>query len=300
MGRRQYEGTARLPGLDEAQQRSEKFQREMANRSGDTQPRLRSRAAPTSTRPLPTRQIVIGAVVTVLILVAAFLIFNRVERFLINDPRFALNGPEGAAETPTLEVAGAAHASHRAIQAVFAGDSGRSVYMLPLADRRIALRAVDWVKDVAIARIWPNRIVVRILERKPVAFVAVAANRFGLIDADGVILPPAADRFTFPVLAGVRVTDKIEDRRDRVQRMLRLTGELGDQATQVSEIDVSDRDNLKVTQPWEGRIVTLHLGDHNFALRYRNFVNNFSAIKQRLPGAVNLDLRLEDRITVVE
>jgi hypothetical protein len=166
---------------------------------------------------------VIGAVVTVLILVAAFLIFNRVERFLINDPRFALNGPEGAAETPTLEVAGAAHASHRAIQAVFAGDSGRSVYMLPLADRRIALRTVDWVKDVSIARIWPNRIVVRILERKPVAFVATAANRFGLIDADGVILPPAADRFTFPVLSGVRVTDKIEERRDRVQRMLRLT-----------------------------------------------------------------------------
>jgi hypothetical protein len=94
-----------------------------------------------------------------------------------------------------------------------------------------------------------------------------------------VILPPAADRFTFPVLAGVRVTDKIEERRDRVQRMLRLTGELGDQAAQVSEIDVSDRDNLKVTQPWEGRIVTLHLGDHNFALRYRNFLNNFSAIK---------------------
>jgi cell division protein FtsQ len=300
MGRRQYEGTARLPGLDEAQQRSENFQREIANRSVDSPPRLRSRAAPTSTRPLPTRQIVIGAVVTVLILVAAFLIFNRVERFLINDPRFALNGPEGASETPTLEVAGAAHASHRAIQAVFAGDSGRSVYMLPLADRRVALRAVDWVKDVSIARIWPNRIVVRILERKPVAFVPVAANRFGLIDADGVILPPAADRFTFPVLAGVRVTDKIEERRDRVQRMLRLTGELGDQAAQVSEIDVSDRDNLKVTQPWEGRIVTLHLGDHNFALRYRNFLNNFSAIKQRLPGAVNLDLRLEDRITVVE
>ena len=160
MGRRQYEGTARLPGLDEAQQRSENFQREIANRSVDSPPRLRSRAAPTSTRPLPTRQIVIGAVVTVLILVAAFLIFNRVERFLINDPRFALNGPEGASETPTLEVAGAAHASHRAIQAVFAGDSGRSVYMLPLADRRVALRAVDWVKDVSIARIWPNRIVV--------------------------------------------------------------------------------------------------------------------------------------------
>src|SRR5437868_10950970 len=114
MGRRTYEGTARLPGLDDAQQRYENSSRETGNRGGDQSPRLRSRSAPTSTRPVPTRQIVSGAVVTVVILVAAFVVFNRVERFLINDPRFALNGPDGAAETATLEVAGAAHASHRA------------------------------------------------------------------------------------------------------------------------------------------------------------------------------------------
>jgi len=291
--------------LDDAPSRYQDSRREIPNRASSNNgrdPLPRSRAGPTSTRPVPTRQIVIGAVVTVVILVAAFLLFNRVEQFLIGDPRFALNGPDGAAETATLEVAGAAHAPRSAIQAIFARDTGRSVYLLPLADRRTALKAVDWVKDVSIARIWPNRIVVRILERKPVAFISMggARARFGLIDADGVILPPAADRFKFPVLTGVRVSDKIEERRDRVQRMLRLTGELGDQAAQVSEIDVSDRDNLKVTQTWEGRMVTLHLGDHNFALRYRNFLNNFPAIKQRLPGAVNLDLRLEDRITVVE
>lgn len=300
MARRAYEGTARLPGLDNAIELRESAPREYAHRPDEMRTRLRSRSAPASTRPVPTRKIVIGAVVGVLIVVAAFIAFHRLEQFLITDPRFALNGADGAAEPATLEVAGAAHTSQRAIQTLFARDAGRSVYLLPLADRRIALRAVDWVKDVHIARIWPNRIVVRILERKPVAFVAFGNSPFGLIDADGVILPPATDHFTFPVLAGVSISDKIEERRDRVQRMLRLTGELGDHAAQISEVDVSDRDNLKVTQRWEGRMVTLHLGDHNFALRYRNFLNNFPAIKQRLPGAVNLDLRLEDRITVVE
>jgi hypothetical protein len=35
-------------------------------------------------------------------------------------------------------------------------------------------------------------------------------------------------------------------------------------------------------------------------VRYRNFTSHYSDIVERLPGAVTLDLRLEDRITVVE
>ena len=47
-------------------------------------------------------------------------------------------------------------------------------------------------------------------------------------------------------------------------------------------------------------MVTLLLGDRNFDTRYRNFANHFSEIKEKLPGAATLDLRLEDRITVVD
>ena len=227
--------------------------------------------------------------------------WHRLEQFLIRDPRFALNGPDGSPDTATLEILGAAHASRRQIEAVFADDSGRSVYLLPLTDRRATLRTVDWVKDASIARLWPNRVLVSIDERKPVAFVTLTPSRFALIDEDGVILPPATDRFKLPVLAGVRSSDPLAERRDRVHRMLRLTrgsGRCG--IAKFPKIDVSDRDNLKVTQPYDGRMVTLLLGDHNFALRYQNFVRNYPEIKRRLPDATTLDLRLEDRITVVE
>ena len=53
-------------------------------------------------------------------------------------------------------------------------------------------------------------------------------------------------------------------------------------------------------QPYDGRILTLLLGDRNFAVRYGNFLSHYAQIQQRLPGAAVLDLRLEDRITVVE
>ena len=42
------------------------------------------------------------------------------------------------------------------------------------------------------------------------------------------------------------------------------------------------------------------LGDQDFAARYQNFINHYAEIRQRMPAATTLDLRLEDRITVVE
>jgi len=235
-----------------------------------------------------------------LVLVAGLYGFHRVEQFLIRDPRFALSGPDGSLDTPALGIRGATHASPRAIQAVFSGDAGRSVYLMPLSERRDALRSVVWVKDASVARIWPNQLLVSISERRPVAFVTLSPSQVALIDEDGVILPPSADRFNLPVLAGVRSRDTIAERRERVRRMQHVLQELGGMADKISEIDVSDRDDVKVTEPYEGRMVTLLLGDHDFAVRYRNFVNHYAEIKRRLPGAATLDLRLEDRITVVE
>ncbi len=75
---------------------------------------------------------------------------------------------------------------------------------------------------------------------------------------------------------------------------------LGAAGADIAEVDVSDASNLKVKQPSGGRMVTLLLGERNFAVRYQNFVTHFSEIRQKLPGAATLDLRLEDRITVVD
>jgi cell division protein FtsQ len=261
-------------------------------------PRPRVRSGVPVRRGISTTRVVAIAVAFCVVLIASLYMFHRMEQFLIRDPRFAMAGTD--ADAAAIEISGAAHASRSQIERVFSIDLGRSVYLLPLSDRRDALRTVDWVKDASIARLWPNRVVVRVEERKPVAFVTLGPSRFALIDDDGVILPPAPDRFALPVLTGVRASDALTDRRDRVHRMLRLTRDLGDEARNISEVDVSDRDNLKVTAPHSGHMITLLLGDRNFALRYQNFVNHFNEIKRRLPDAATLDLRLEDRITVVE
>lgn len=277
MPRKTYEGSGTLPGIEET-----------------SRPRVRT---PRATPEFPVRRLVTIVAAAALFLLGSLYGLHRLEQFLIRDARFALNPSE---DVTTLEISGLTHASRRAVENVFSDDSGRSIYLLPLAGRRATLRTVDWVKDATLVRLWPNRVIVQIAERTPVAFITLGASKFALIDEDGVILPPAPDRFTLPVLAGVRSSDRLEQRRDRVHRMLRLTRDLGAETAKISEIDVSDPDNLKVTEPCDGRMVTLLLGDHDFSLRYQNFVRNYSEIKRRLPGAATLDMRLEDRITVVE
>jgi len=283
MPRKPYEGMDLLPGMEPA----------------DSAPRPRARVSAGQPRPPSRLKIALRVMVVTLILAVSLYAFHRLEQFLIRDSRFAMSGTDGSAVATTLDVQGAEHASRRAIESVFAEDMGRSVYLLPLADRRATLQTVDWVKDASVARLWPNRVVVRVTEREPVAFLTLGPSRFGLIDAEGVILPQSPGRFHLPVLSGVHPREPVPERRARVQRMLRLLHDLGGMADKVAEIDVSDRDNLKVTQPYEGRMITLLLGDQDFGARYQNFVSHYGEIKQKLPGATTLDLRLEDRITVV-
>jgi cell division protein FtsQ len=75
---------------------------------------------------------------------------------------------------------------------------------------------------------------------------------------------------------------------------------LGINADKIAEVDVTDREDLRVIQPYEGRMVTLLLGDQNFAVRYQNFLNHYAEIHEKMPEASSLDLRMEDRITVVQ
>ncbi len=246
---------------------------------------------------LTRARLIAGSVAFVLVAGLSLYAFQMLEQFLIRDTRFAM---ATRAQGHAIGISGTSHASLRNIENVFEEDFGRSLYLVPMDERLAGVRMVDWVRDASIARVWPNRLIVRVTERTPVAFVTLPPSRFALIDADGVILPPAQDQFDLPVLRGVKVSDSLEDRRSAVQRMSSLLTELGDAVKDVSEIDVTQPENIAISRPYDGRIVKLMLGDRDYAQRYQTFLNHVGDIDARVPGAKVLDLRLDDRITVVE
>jgi len=226
---------------------------------------------------------------------------RQVRHFVVTDPRFALASPDQ--QSLGLSMAGVAHASRTRVLATFNADFGRSVFLMPIAERRRRLLAVDWVEDASIARIWPNQIAVRIQERKPVAFVNIPAPhgrgaRVMLIDAEGVLLePPPQSHFTFPVLAGITEDQAEPERRQRVQAMLRLLDDLGAMGKDISEVNAADSQNLIIVTRVEGRALELVMGNQNFAARMQNFLDHYPEIRRHSADVRAFDLRLDDRIT---
>ena len=218
--------------------------------------------------------------------------------FLTTDPRFYLRHPQPGFRNEGVVVIGATYTPATAVQQAFLQDYGRSIYEINIAERRRRLLAINWIEDVSVSRVWPNRIYVRLHERKPVAFVNLPHQAFLLVDAEGVLLstPPRAN-FEFPVLSGVWIDQTEADRKVRVQAALRLLDDLGPAAKDISEVNAAAPEDLRVTTEMQGKAIELWLGDSNFAQRYRNFTEHVADIRAGSPRASVFDLRIDDRIT---
>ena len=251
--------------------------------------------------------IVVKGLLGMAVLAGGLFGFHRLERFLISDPRFQVApAPEYGLDPPGLNIEGVSRASRKAVVGVFANDFERSLYLMPIEKRRAELLRVEWVKDAAVARFWPNQVYVRVAERTPVAFFQEAKSgesksRIWLIDEDGMLLHlPPQMTFHLPVVVGFRADAKIEERSRRVIRMLRLMKDVKHFGAKISEVDVSDMDNLKaIVQAPDHLAIVLWLGDKNFYQRMEDFERSYPEIRRRLPGATTLDLRLDNRISVV-
>lgn len=216
--------------------------------------------------------------------------------YVTSDPQFTLSHDRKDAVT----VIGLVYASRSKVQRVFTADFERSIFSVPLAERRRRLLAIDWVEDASVSRVWPDRLVIRIRERQPVAFVSFRSGPL-LIDAQGVLLEqPAQAQFSFPVLSGVREGETDAARRNHVRSFLQVQEEMGYLAKEISEVDASDPENIRIVSQVDRRAVTLLLGDGNYARRFQNFLTHYPEIRQRSPQAKAFDLRLDGRITVKE
>jgi len=217
----------------------------------------------------------------------------KVRRFVTTDPQFTLSHDR----KDSLAIEGARYASRAKVQRVFSADFGHSIFSASLPARRRELLAIDWVEDASVSRVWPDRLIVRIRERQPVAFVTLRSTVL-LIDRSGALLdPPAQAQFAFPVLSGVRESDTAAQRRERVRTFLRVQDDLGYLAKDISEVDASDPDDVRIVAQVGNRALELLMGDSDFGRRYQNFLNHYPEIQKRSPEVKVFDLRLEDRIT---
>jgi cell division protein FtsQ len=141
----------------------------------------------------------------------------------------------------------------------------------------------------------------------PVAFVRVA-NQIGLVDRNGVLLdmPPAmmaAKRYSFPVVTGVIARQNAEDRASRMRLyaefMSALSSTDATAALQISEVDLSDPEDVRVLLPSASSDLLVHFGSEDFAARWERLEQKLPAWRQQYPRLAGVDLRYQ-RQTVLE
>ena len=97
-----------------------------------------------------------------------------------------------------VEITGAVNQPRLSIYREVLEGGSDSMLLTDLPAMRARLQALPWVKDVSIARRWPDRLEVRVTERAPAALWQRHGN-IRLIDAEGTVLP-AEDLSLFPNL----------------------------------------------------------------------------------------------------
>jgi len=100
----------------------------------------------------------------------------------------ALRSPLFTVQAVTVE---GARSLDQASLVEISGLDGQSMLTLPVGDARRRLLALPAVRSVDVHREWPDRVVIAVVERVPVAFWSVAGHDFP-VDEDGVVLSAGA------------------------------------------------------------------------------------------------------------
>jgi cell division protein FtsQ len=206
-----------------------------------------------------------------------------------------------------IEVSGVHNASRAQVTDVARDDIGVSVFFISLDDRRKKLEQIPWVQSATVMRLLPNRIAIAITERTPVAFVQIGP-KIQLIDAQGAVMGLPANRqtrYSFPVIHGIAESDPASSRAAVMKIYNRLIRELeSDEAEgthftrQLSEVDLSDPEDVKATVNDAGGTVVIHLGSSDFLDRYKLFAAHIGEWRQQFKNVESVDLRFDGQIVV--
>ena len=203
-----------------------------------------------------------------------------------------------------IEVSGAQHVAHAQIMEVMGGDIGRNIFFIPLARRKQQLEQIPWVESASVMRFVPNRLRIEIHERTPVAFARIG-SRISLIDAGGNLMeldPGPKRKYSFPVITGMNVGEPLSVRAARMRNYNDLIQQLdysgAHYSQDLSEVDISDPEDVKVVTGDPSGGVLVHLGNGNYLQRYRVYVTHVEAWRQQFEKLESVDLRFDRQIIV--
>src|SRR5437867_8718563 len=202
----------------------------------------------------------------------------------------------------SIEISGVQNVTSSQVMEVMGGDIGRNIFFVPLAQRKKQLEQIPWVESASVMRFVPNRLKIEIHERTPVAFARVG-SRILLVDGVGTLMElPNKKKYSFSVILGMNSGEPLSTRIPRMRIYQSVLSQLDSggahYSQDLSEVDLSDPDDVKVlTNNPEGEVL-VHLGSSNYLDRYKVYVGHVREWRQQFDKVESVDLRYDRQIIV--
>ena len=201
-----------------------------------------------------------------------------------------------------IEVTGMQNVSKAQIMEVMGADIGRNIFFIPLAQQKTQLEQIPWVESASVMRFVPNRLKVEIHERTPVAFARVGPRMF-LIDAGGTLMELSPKhKYSFPVILGMNPGEPLSTRAPRMKSYAELVRELDSggahYSQDLSEVDLTDLEDLKVRVNDPVGDVLVHLGSSDYLHRFKIYVSHAQGWRQQFQKLESVNLRYDNQVIV--
>ncbi|MFZ0770860.1 MAG: FtsQ-type POTRA domain-containing protein [Candidatus Sulfotelmatobacter sp.] len=201
-----------------------------------------------------------------------------------------------------IEVTGMQNVTKAQIMETMGADIGRNIFFIPLAQQKAQLEQIPWVESASVMRFVPNRVKVEIHERTPVAFARVGP-RMALIDAGGTLMELSRKhKYSFPVILGMNPGEPLSTRAPRMKTYSEMVRDLdagGARYSQdLSEVDLSDLEDVKVRANDPAGDVLVHLGSSDYLRRFKIYVTHAQGWRQQFQKLESVNLRYDNQIIV--
>lgn len=222
--------------------------------------------------------------------------------FALSTPLFVVASPEDIVVTGNNFVSREEVLGALGLPLTGSVKAGTNVFRMSLDVQRRGVEALPWVRTAAVTRILPHGLLVHVTERTPVAYANIT-GRVSLVDEQGILLDkPDSGVFDFPVIYGLENAPTHEARRARLVLYMEFIRQLGVEAPRagwmISEINLSDEEDLKALLIKGQETVQVHFGQRDFLPRFHNFLVLLPQIQKSNEKLDSVDLRYHNQVIV--
>jgi cell division septal protein FtsQ len=184
-----------------------------------------------------------------------------------------------------------------------------SLLHIDLHQLKKRLEEETWARQVEIRRILPSQLAIYVQERIPSVILEMHGELM-VADGDGRMLDrydPKYGKLDVPVFRGVMGEDKEEYRLNQEENAARIhnaitmlseiESELPQDARKISEVDISDRNNMKIMLVND--TAEVYLGGKDYLKRFRtlmDYMGKYQELKSKNNDIASIDLRFDGQI----